>query len=232
VLSNSAADGIQAKGQGVTIRFKGEYTTLSSLTLNGRALSFADMSDGASHDIYLEDVRAGTISAGSLVVALVPDFVDTLTDGKHELVARFADGHAVGAGVAAFTVAWPSSPKEDTPGSDTPGSGTPAVATSAIATLGEGGSEASDANASEAGTAPSPDTNGEDRPDSSAKGDVFSDSLPAAEDTPAIEQSEGGAGMGVALQLAVVLAAAVLVAAAITIAALMRRRRHAGGSGA
>jgi hypothetical protein len=110
VLENSAASGpLTEKGTGVTVRVRGSFSSVTSVRLDSKELGMTPAS-ATSQRLSLDGKAAGTLSAGSAVVALAPAFVDGLADGTHTIELSFADELASGSAQASFVIARPTEP--------------------------------------------------------------------------------------------------------------------------
>jgi hypothetical protein len=107
VIEHSALEGITDSGVGVTVRFKGHFGSVSAVLFNGVQLRQVKVSD-TSYELWAGGVFAGTLTAGSAIVTLTSEFVDTLDDGAHTLHLRFDDNYGSGTGSTTFTITRPA----------------------------------------------------------------------------------------------------------------------------
>ncbi|MDR1272759.1 MAG: YDG domain-containing protein, partial [Clostridiales Family XIII bacterium] len=209
VLSHSAPDGVKGRGENVTISIKGEYGTVTMATLNGRDFVIGAESGGSGspRGIMLDGRAAGTISKGSLVIDLSPDFIDSLPNGEYVLLAHFEDGYAKGDGRVLFEIARPEDKADGPSGVKKP--------------AGPGGGPGSAGSGSDAGSGAgstlSPDST------SGSGNSGGKDANPSGGKTTPIEDNEVNPGTSPWVWLAIALAAVALI---IIIAALRRRRRR------
>jgi hypothetical protein len=88
---------------GLAIKIKGEFTTISSVQIDGDTVILTRTSAN-SHDIIHGAVPAGTLTKGSAIVTLSPDYLNTLTNGTHTVTVNFSDPHATGFGRSTFEI--------------------------------------------------------------------------------------------------------------------------------
>ncbi|MDR1357730.1 MAG: hypothetical protein LBJ48_00005, partial [Coriobacteriales bacterium] len=105
VLTNSADTGVSETGRSVTLRIKGELTTVTGILLNEThfALGVPDAQSG-ERALTFEGRRCGTVRAGSVIIELSSDFVDSLDNGSFAVAVDFDDGYQKGSGSVSFTV--------------------------------------------------------------------------------------------------------------------------------
>jgi uncharacterized repeat protein (TIGR02543 family) len=104
VIFNSAAGGITGTGTGAEISIKGDYRTVTRVTLNGTDFTVGPANGDEPRALSFEGRNAGTISKGSLVIDLTPEFMDSLPNGDYEVLAHFTDSYLSGDGDATFTI--------------------------------------------------------------------------------------------------------------------------------
>jgi hypothetical protein len=104
VIFNTASGGITGMGAGAEISIKGDYRTVTKLTLNGKDFMLGIANGDEPRAISFEGRSAGTISKGSLVIDLTPEFMDSLPNGDYEVLAHFTDSYLSGDGDAEFTI--------------------------------------------------------------------------------------------------------------------------------
>jgi hypothetical protein len=121
--SHSAKDGITASGVGLQLKIKGEYETVERITLNGKKVDAGTKNGKSARGLRLDGVSIGSISPGSVIVTLAPQFVDTLENGTHEVVVYFKDGLDEGSGNATFIINRPELPDGDSGSGGNPESG-------------------------------------------------------------------------------------------------------------
>ncbi|MDR1358449.1 MAG: Ig-like domain repeat protein, partial [Coriobacteriales bacterium] len=114
VLSSTVEVPITTYGQNAQVSFKGDFYSVSSVSLNGRIFTLGAVSSTpggtTSRPLVLDGTQAGTLTQGSAVVGLNPAFVDTLANGTHLIELRFVDDFKAGTGTTAFTVDRPAQP--------------------------------------------------------------------------------------------------------------------------
>ncbi|MDR1088539.1 MAG: Ig-like domain repeat protein [Coriobacteriales bacterium] len=112
VLSSTVGAPITAYGQSVEVSFKGDFGSVSSVSLNGRIFALGAVSSTpsgrASRQLLLDGTEVGTLTQGSAVVGLDTAFVDTLANGSHLIELRFVDDFKAGTGSTAFMVDRPA----------------------------------------------------------------------------------------------------------------------------
>ncbi|MDR1271586.1 MAG: hypothetical protein LBK04_01120, partial [Clostridiales Family XIII bacterium] len=208
LISNSAEGGVKAKGEGVAISIKGEYGTVTSVTLNGKGFTIGADTGNNSRGMLFGGKASGTVSKGSLVVSLTPEFIDSLPNGKYEIASYFDDGYMDGYGYALFEIDRPADEEaavdDEKPGGKQAG----AESSGGLGSYGSGATEGSTSDGS-GGAATSPDStvdSGKDTGSSPVK--------------PIPADPEGNSNL--VLWVAITLAAA----AVITIIALIASRRR------
>lgn len=128
LLTNSADTGVSETGRSVTLRLKGEHSTVTSILLNGRSFDLGTPdADSGERALSFQGRPVGTVRAGSVIIELDAAFVDSLDNGSFTVAVHFDDGYQTGSGSASFTVSRTSSlPGGDsretavTPGSEEP----------------------------------------------------------------------------------------------------------------
>lgn len=85
--------------------FSGEFSNLARIQLNGKEMGQTNKT-ATSADLTYEGYNgiAGNVKAGSVVVTLYKEFLQTLPDGAYKLEAVFDDGGVESAGELKFTV--------------------------------------------------------------------------------------------------------------------------------
>jgi hypothetical protein len=91
---------------GLIIRIKGEFTTITSVSLDGVPVTLNQTSP-VSHNVTDGTVGAGTLTKGSVQMNFTTGYLDTLANGWHTIVVAFADPHGSGTGTGFFYLAIP-----------------------------------------------------------------------------------------------------------------------------
>jgi hypothetical protein len=229
VLTHSAPSGIKTHGIGVTVSFKGHFSSVNGVTVGGVALSMV-AAPPLGYELWQGSVFAGTLSKGSAVVTLTPEYVDEFANGSHKIELSFVDDHASGQGIATLAIERPARTVTDggdddggaAAGGGGSGAGAGGAAVGAAGAAGAtaaGGLAAVDSASDSAGTG----TGTQEALDSDtgeADVDETSDSGPQ-------RLAAGGEDGASALLLAGIAVAALVLAAAIVAIFLARRRRNA-----
>jgi hypothetical protein len=112
ILRHSARDPIVQTGSvGVTVEIKGTYESAALVSLNGVELVMAPLAAAEARALSLPAsagaTAVGSLSKGSVIVSLSPEFVDSLENGTHVIRVVFADDYARGQQEAQFVIARP-----------------------------------------------------------------------------------------------------------------------------
>ncbi|MDR1954064.1 MAG: hypothetical protein LBQ21_06290 [Clostridiales Family XIII bacterium] len=103
ILANSAKKPITEIGTAVTVRIKGSFNSVRSVTLNGDQFVISKTS-GTSHALKMNEKISGSLNSGSAIIKLSSAYVDSLNNGNYTIAVQFQDEYMAGEGVVTFVV--------------------------------------------------------------------------------------------------------------------------------
>jgi hypothetical protein len=217
ILENSASDPLTVTGAGITVRIKGSFNSVKSLTLNGSAFGLSRISD-KRYDLSMDKAKCGKLTEGSAIITLDPAYVDGLDNGTYTIELLFRDGYMDGKGAATFVIDRNQSEdggiRNETP-QNSAGTGNGSAGTGSAGNTGKGNIGTGAGNAEES-TEQNPNATAPDSPD--ADGDNG-----ATAPNPEREDAQDSTGIPAAIFIAI---AMILLLGALFIILAVRRRRR------
>ncbi|MDR1954326.1 MAG: LPXTG cell wall anchor domain-containing protein, partial [Clostridiales Family XIII bacterium] len=103
IIEQSTPEIITSAGTGVSVKLKGYFSSVKSVTLNDAAFELTAESE-SDYGLTMDGRRSGTLTEGSAIVTLTSDFVDGLENGTYTIQITFDDGYKSGTGIAVFKI--------------------------------------------------------------------------------------------------------------------------------